>query len=104
DQRGKILRDHPGVLGGRPFLEAALTVVRQWSLDKCAVRIARRDKPGRTIEEIGPVLRARRHRVVGPPVAERVRELCDGEIIERILERSEERRVGKECRSRWSPY
>ena len=22
----------------------------------------------------------------------------------RILERSEERRVGKECRSRWSPY
>ena len=23
---------------------------------------------------------------------------------ERLLERSEERRVGKECRSRWSPY
>ena len=23
---------------------------------------------------------------------------------ERISERSEERRVGKECRSRWSPY
>ena len=23
---------------------------------------------------------------------------------ERIFERSEERRVGKECRSRWSPY
>ena len=24
--------------------------------------------------------------------------------LEQILERSEERRVGKECRSRWSPY
>ena len=24
--------------------------------------------------------------------------------FKRILERSEERRVGKECRSRWSPY
>src|SRR3989475_6620142 len=24
--------------------------------------------------------------------------------VERILRRSEERRVGKECRSRWSPY
>ena len=25
-------------------------------------------------------------------------------IIQRLYERSEERRVGKECRSRWSPY
>src|SRR2546422_10074435 len=25
-------------------------------------------------------------------------------IVERFVERSEERRVGKECRSRWSPY
>src|SRR5260370_17422215 len=24
--------------------------------------------------------------------------------VHRLLERSEERRVGKECRSRWSPY
>ena len=26
------------------------------------------------------------------------------EEFERVVERSEERRVGKECRSRWSPY
>ena len=26
------------------------------------------------------------------------------EINEKIVLRSEERRVGKECRSRWSPY
>src|SRR3712207_9106169 len=25
-------------------------------------------------------------------------------FVEHLLERSEERRVGKECRSRWSPY
>ena len=27
-----------------------------------------------------------------------------GTVIDEILNRSEERRVGKECRSRWSPY
>src|SRR5256885_16970340 len=27
-----------------------------------------------------------------------------GPLIERHVRRSEERRVGKECRSRWSPY
>ena len=26
------------------------------------------------------------------------------ELTEALLDRSEERRVGKECRSRWSPY
>ena len=25
-------------------------------------------------------------------------------LVERVIKRSEERRVGKECRSRWSPY
>ena len=28
----------------------------------------------------------------------------DQQIIDLLAERSEERRVGKECRSRWSPY
>jgi len=28
----------------------------------------------------------------------------DAEFAYRVIERSEERRVGKECRSRWSPY
>src|SRR5256886_13604809 len=26
------------------------------------------------------------------------------QVLERLEQRSEERRVGKECRSRWSPY
>ena len=36
--------------------------------------------------------------------------ICHKEILSRIIQeyveeaRSEERRVGKECRSRWSPY
>ena len=30
--------------------------------------------------------------------------LSSKRLIERNFERSEERRVGKECRSRWSPY
>ena len=30
--------------------------------------------------------------------------LQDNEQIEQAILRSEERRVGKECRSRWSPY
>ena len=34
---------------------------------------------------------------------ERVSELPDDRFLEK-LKRSEERRVGKECRSRWSPY
>ena len=29
---------------------------------------------------------------------------CDEKIPMNITTRSEERRVGKECRSRWSPY
>src|SRR5256885_15097354 len=32
------------------------------------------------------------------------REGVDGEAVQWACERSEERRVGKECRSRWSPY
>ena len=36
---------------------------------------------------------------------ERVHRLCTrAGMLESFLVRSEERRVGKECRSRWSPY
>ena len=30
--------------------------------------------------------------------------VLDGALLGKPLDRSEERRVGKECRSRWSPY
>ena len=31
-------------------------------------------------------------------------DICDYERMKALTTRSEERRVGKECRSRWSPY
>ena len=34
--------------------------------------------------------------------SKRARQLANG--VQATLDRSEERRVGKECRSRWSPY
>src|SRR5882762_6283668 len=37
------------------------------------------------------------------PVKEKVTK-AEAEEMKKKLERSEERRVGKECRSRWSPY
>src|SRR3712207_9223175 len=39
--------------------------------------------------------------VVGPPGEG---PMADGRLVRTEIERSEERRVGKECRSRWSPY
>ena len=30
--------------------------------------------------------------------------VCKPSNVKELFERSEERRVGKECRSRWSPY
>ena len=33
-----------------------------------------------------------------------VQELLDRQLVIELGSRSEERRVGKECRSRWSPY
>src|SRR2546430_13960385 len=39
------------------------------------------------------------------PGLRKLKRLIDGRVVGRILSvRSEERRVGKECRSRWSPY
>ena len=39
-----------------------------------------------------------------PLARRRLKELLDDCAVQIELERSEERRVGKECRSRWSPY
>ena len=39
---------------------------------------------------------------LSPEVKERIQRCRD--YLDHKIERSEERRVGKECRSRWSPY
>src|SRR3712207_8420503 len=70
---------------------------RDWSSDVCSSDLlgevrealgaerARREQAERTIDELRLELEALRQSTGGP-------------------QRSEERRVGKECRSRWSPY
>ena len=59
------------------------------------------DDMAETLEEAGGV-------GLAAPQVGILRRVCivlneDDEIIE-LINRSEERRVGKECRSRWSPY
>src|SRR5260221_13359317 len=39
-----------------------------------------------------------------PAAATGQHRMSAGEMVARVVMRSEERRVGKECRSRWSPY
>ena len=83
-----------------------------WKEDEAAYKAARdSDCDGRTIEG----LRYARHRLVHDI---RVYGMHGGAInledasqtewrwrpVDDLAERSEERRVGKECRSRWSPY
>ena len=44
-------------------------------------------------------------RAAWEPAFEEMAALGDDQLLmDSVLERSEERRVGKECRSRWSPY
>ena len=54
-------------------------------------------------------LRSRRSVALRPEVSGRITQLhfSDGARVRKgqvLVQRSEERRVGKECRSRWSPY
>src|SRR3712207_9583865 len=70
--------------------------------------LERRDR----IPGVAAVLRADYHRVHSIEEAPRVLEEADAEPLRSlpaaggvvVRDRSEERRVGKECRSRWSPY
>ena len=78
--------DEPIVLRGTlrgPYCERAHTLSAEY--------------PFRALSET--VGKSERHKRVARP------ELPAMDVVERVLEmRSEERRVGKECRSRWSPY
>ena len=42
--------------------------------------------------------------IKGNERSEEINEILNEEDMESSTTRSEERRVGKECRSRWSPY
>src|SRR3712207_4273757 len=53
--------------------------------------------PDNTLAEVDAL--SARYRISGAPVVD-----DDGALVGIVTNRSEERRVGKECRSRWSPY
>src|SRR3712207_7388285 len=79
---------------------------RDWSSDVCssdldttdldAFRELERLREEGTLEEI---VRVGVTSEEGPPEI-----ATEADIVVKGVERSEERRVGKECRSRWSPY
>src|SRR3712207_8647544 len=67
---------------------------RDWSSDVCSSDLARDLAEVLAGADRDPRLLRLRGRRLRQPVHQEVP----------LLERSEERRVGKECRSRWSPY
>src|ERR1035441_3646768 len=58
----------------------------------------------RVIRKFGADPKCTIHEVTVGSTAENLAAAIAGEEYERDVMRSEERRVGKECRSRWSPY
>src|SRR2546427_3914290 len=78
-----------------------------WSSDVCSSDLSRAQKPD-AAQSLGHRARAAPPRGCRPPPAKRERGKprsgSGGDDHFSIHHRSEERRVGKECRSRWSPY
>src|SRR3712207_7506912 len=82
---------------------------RDWSSDVCSSDLDPLDGVHEVGDEVGPALELRLDlppRLVHPFVQRLYRVVAapGREEQGREEERSEERRVGKECRSRWSPY
>ena len=50
------------------------------------------------------VLERTDERKLSPRILELREKIHNEEYLNNAIQRSEERRVGKECRSRWSPY
>src|SRR3712207_9280868 len=72
------------------------------------LRGAERVPVGGCLDAAGVDRRRRRPEVAGTGFAQELPEdplvLLVAALAEAVVARSEERRVGKECRSRWSPY
>src|SRR5439155_11074972 len=82
---------------------------RDWSSDVCSSDLLAGARQILLVEELPVLPNGRQDRVLDEApqlVAERRRGIAQrrrvqGRSIEPLVERSEERRVGKECRSRW---
>src|SRR3712207_1558054 len=98
--RGK--RDLVVVVGHAPAISAGewVTATGAWVSDRVHGLQFKADvlkaTPPTGAEGIEKYLASGQMRGIGPAMAKR--------IVAAFGERSEERRVGKECRSRWSPY
>src|SRR5258706_12036394 len=114
----------PGVWRGEcislMFLFQAEDGIRDWSVtgvQTCAFLISSRRRHTRLVSDwssdVFPISSRRRHTRL---VSDWSSDVCSSDLehtselqsltnlVCRLLLRSEERRVGKECRSRWSPY
>src|SRR2546429_2378936 len=81
---------------------------RDWSSDVCSSDLTTRGLERRRQTSLSMALGARASRVVRQALTESILLSLFGGIAGLAIAfagtRSEERRVGKECRSRWSPY
>ena len=92
-----------GLDGLRPKQRADAGVVRRHPELLSEAAALRAERPARSAAHIASILYHR----YGIPISERtVRAHLRRKGLHRaaLQDRSEERRVGKECRSRWSPY
>src|SRR5256712_6967074 len=82
---------------------------RDWSSDVCSSDLTQVRAPitGTVLEldaVLGTVISSPTNDVGGGTVILKIANLDTVQVSALVDERSEERRVGKECRSRWSPY
>src|SRR3712207_8808835 len=86
--------------------DIGVTGVQTCALPICTQRMIVLGKGGKTIRQIGTEARRDVERLLGTRIYLdlQVKVSPGWRSDRRFLERSEERRVGKECRSRWSPY
>src|SRR2546430_4676765 len=77
-----------------------------WSSDVCSSDLTNRSSDGKAMNALIRMPN-KIDRFVRPPSGDGVsgaRVITLEQVIALFIARSEERRVGKECRSRWSPY
>src|SRR2546428_9812910 len=100
-KRGQIGLEHLET----PAVERGEGACAPRQVDGGALLLARLGEEQRAVGEVesGETVAARDRRAARlPPQPPRDHEVQHDEVV--VVERSEERRVGKECRSRWSPY
>src|SRR3712207_7529044 len=80
---------------------------RDWSSDVCSSDLAEVKGVAGTWKDLTDSVNSMARNLTGQVrnIAEVTTAVANGDLTKKItVDRSEERRVGKECRSRWSPY